>query len=56
MEAPGFLTLLYIMFTLPEEQGIAELPWGNWIMAGLFVRIPHSHEEHQHSLIRNIVD
>lgn len=36
MEAPGFLTLLYIMFTLPEEQGIAELPWGNWIMAGLF--------------------
>jgi hypothetical protein len=42
MEGPGFLTLLYIMFTLPEEQGIAELPWGNWIMAGLFVRIPHS--------------
>jgi hypothetical protein len=42
MEAPGFLTLLYIMLTLPKEQGIAELPWGNWTMAGLFVRIPHS--------------
>ncbi|KAF2278087.1 3-oxo-5-alpha-steroid 4-dehydrogenase-like protein [Westerdykella ornata] len=37
MEAPGFITLVYIMFTLPGELGIRELPWGNWIMAGCFV-------------------
>lgn len=37
MEIPGFLTLLYIMWTLPEELGITEpLPWGNWTMAGMF--------------------
>ncbi|KAI9688447.1 MAG: hypothetical protein M1822_001396 [Bathelium mastoideum] len=36
MEAPGFITLLYIMFTLPKELGIESLPWGNWTMAGLF--------------------
>ncbi|OCK81156.1 3-oxo-5-alpha-steroid 4-dehydrogenase-like protein [Lepidopterella palustris CBS 459.81] len=36
MEAPGFITLLYIMFTLPKELGISELPWGNWTMAGIF--------------------
>lgn len=37
MECPGFMLLLYIMFTLPEELGIEELPWGNKIMAGCFV-------------------
>lgn len=37
MESMGFLTLLYIMYTLPEELGIRELPWGNWTMAGCFV-------------------
>jgi len=37
MEAPGFITLLYIMYNLPKELGIAQLPWGNWIMAGCFV-------------------
>ncbi|KAF2490754.1 3-oxo-5-alpha-steroid 4-dehydrogenase-like protein [Lophium mytilinum] len=36
MEAPGFTTLLYIMFTLPKHLGIEELPWGNWTMAGCF--------------------
>lgn len=37
MEAPGFLTLLYIMVTLPEKQGLSTLPWGNWVMGGMFV-------------------
>ena len=37
MEAPGFINLLYIMFTLPKQNGIESLPLGNWIMAGLFV-------------------
>ena len=46
MEAPGFIILLYIMFTLPTELGIAELPWGNWAMAGMFVSFPF----HLHSL------
>ncbi|KAF2204252.1 3-oxo-5-alpha-steroid 4-dehydrogenase [Delitschia confertaspora ATCC 74209] len=36
MEAPGFLTLLYIMFNLPNDLGIKSLPWGNWTMAGCF--------------------
>ena len=39
MEAPGFLTLLYIMFTLPQMNGIEHLPGANWFMAGLFVRL-----------------
>jgi 3-oxo-5-alpha-steroid 4-dehydrogenase 1 len=37
MEAPGFCTLLYIMFTLPEQRGLKSLPPANWLMAGLFV-------------------
>ncbi|KAH8883430.1 3-oxo-5-alpha-steroid 4-dehydrogenase [Thozetella sp. PMI_491] len=37
MECPGFLTLLYIMNTLPAQQGIADLPWQNKVLAGLFV-------------------
>ncbi|KAI9676789.1 MAG: hypothetical protein M1829_002884 [Trizodia sp. TS-e1964] len=37
MEAPGFITLLYIMFTLPGELGLkGALPLGNWLMASLF--------------------
>ena len=36
MEIPGLMTLLYIMFTLPKEVGLKELPWTNWIMAGMF--------------------
>ncbi|EON68891.1 hypothetical protein W97_08149 [Coniosporium apollinis CBS 100218] len=36
MEAPGFLTLLYIMWSLPQELGLERLPWENWIMAALF--------------------
>ncbi|KAF2707020.1 3-oxo-5-alpha-steroid 4-dehydrogenase-like protein [Pleomassaria siparia CBS 279.74] len=37
MESAGFITLMYIMYTLPRELGIEELPWGNWTMAGCFV-------------------
>lgn len=37
MEAVGFVSLPYIMFTLPEELGLESLPWGNWVMAGCFV-------------------
>lgn len=37
MEAPGFITLLYIMFTLPQKNGIEHLPGANWLMAALFV-------------------
>lgn len=37
MEAPGFMNLLYIMFTLPTLNGIKSLPAENWLMAGLFV-------------------
>ena len=37
MEAPGFITLLYIMYTLPQRNGIEKLPGANWLMAGLFV-------------------
>ncbi|GME26816.1 SWR1-complex protein 4 [Neofusicoccum parvum] len=37
MEIPGFITLLYIMTSLPKELGLTEpLPWGNWTMAGMF--------------------
>ena len=38
MECPGFMTLLYIMNTLPAQQGITDLPWQNKVLAGLFVR------------------
>jgi len=37
MESAGFITLIYIMCTLPQELGLRELPWGNWTMAGCFV-------------------
>ena len=40
MESTGFVTLIYIMATLPKELGIDSLPWGNWTMAGCFVRSP----------------
>ena len=40
MEAPGFILLLYIMFTLPKQIGLAELPKANWLMACLFVSVP----------------
>ena len=38
MEAPGFITLLYIMNTLSDKMGIEDLPWQNKVLAGLFVR------------------
>lgn len=37
MECPGFMTLLYIMSTLTEQEGIEDLPWQNKVLAGLFV-------------------
>ncbi|CAI4217183.1 unnamed protein product [Parascedosporium putredinis] len=37
MESPGFLTLLYIMKTLPLQHGVTDLPWQNRVLAGLFV-------------------
>ncbi|OAA55814.1 3-oxo-5-alpha-steroid 4-dehydrogenase family protein [Niveomyces insectorum RCEF 264] len=37
MESPGFLTLLYVMRTLTEQEGITDLPWQNKFLAGLFV-------------------
>ncbi|KUI67362.1 hypothetical protein VM1G_03305 [Cytospora mali] len=37
MECPGFVTLLYIMNTLPAQHGIADLPWQNKVLAALFV-------------------
>ncbi|KAK4088627.1 hypothetical protein Purlil1_7178 [Purpureocillium lilacinum] len=37
MEAPGFLTLLYLMSTMPERHGIDDLPWQNRVLGGLFV-------------------
>lgn len=37
MEVPGFLILLYIMYTLPAKLGIQSLPWENYTMAALFV-------------------
>jgi 3-oxo-5-alpha-steroid 4-dehydrogenase 1 len=37
MEVPGFLTLLYIMNTLPAQVGLSALPWENKAMGGLFV-------------------
>jgi 3-oxo-5-alpha-steroid 4-dehydrogenase 1 len=36
MEAPGFITLLCIMFTLPKQLGLESLPTTNWVMAGMF--------------------
>ena len=38
MEAPGFITLLYIMYSLPKSERIENLPLENWVMAGCFVR------------------
>lgn len=37
MEIPGFMTLLYVMKTLPKVHGIEDLPWQNRVLAGLFV-------------------
>lgn len=40
MEVPGFLTVLYIINTLPTELGIIDLPWQNEAIARLFVNHP----------------
>lgn len=36
MESPGFLTVLYCMFAIPERENLIGLPWANWTMAGMF--------------------
>ncbi|KAL8818048.1 MAG: hypothetical protein Q9223_003234 [Gallowayella weberi] len=36
MEAPGFICVLYCMFTIPATEGIEILPTANWLMAALF--------------------
>lgn len=36
MEIPGFLIVLYCMFTIPAQEGLSELPWANWTMAGMY--------------------
>lgn len=36
MESPGFLSLLYCMWTIPKQEGIQSLPWANWTMAALY--------------------
>jgi len=45
MESAGFITLLYIMYSLPKELGLEELPLGNWTMAGCFVSILETLQE-----------
>ncbi|KAE8453090.1 hypothetical protein EG329_012277 [Mollisiaceae sp. DMI_Dod_QoI] len=37
MEIPGFITLLYVMNTLPSQVGLSSLPWENKAMGGMFV-------------------
>lgn len=37
MECPGFLTLLYVMNTLPQKAGVEDLPFQNRVLGGLFV-------------------
>ncbi|KAL7967721.1 3-oxo-5-alpha-steroid 4-dehydrogenase domain-containing protein [Trichoderma sp. SZMC 28014] len=37
MESPGFLTLLYVMNTLPQKAGVDDLPFQNRVLGGLFV-------------------
>ena len=37
MEAPGFILLLYIMYSLPKQVGLDSVPSVNWVMAALFV-------------------
>lgn len=42
MEIPGFLSLVYMMNTLPAEYGITDLPWQNKVLGALFVSSPPS--------------
>ena len=48
MEAPGFLTLSYLVWRMPAEQGIEVLPWQNLVLAGLFVCTQHAFQENTH--------
>ena len=35
MESPGFISLLYCMYALPQQEGV-QLSWGNYTMAGMY--------------------
>lgn len=37
MESVGPLTMLYCVFTIPQQEGLSTLPWGNRTMAGMYV-------------------
>ena len=39
METPGWLIVLYTMYSLPGQERSEDLPWGNWVMAGMFVGV-----------------
>ncbi len=39
MEVPGFISLLYVMNTLPGQVGLSSLPWENKAMGGMFVSL-----------------
>ena len=39
MEIPGTLTLLYTVFSVKNAQGLTALPWQNWAMVCMFVRV-----------------
>ena len=53
MEAPGFITLLYIMYSLPKELGVTSLPTPNWVMAGMFVRLVADNIAHLYAVQAN---
>ncbi|KAK3706718.1 hypothetical protein LTR37_012562 [Vermiconidia calcicola] len=36
MESPTILLMTYCMFSIPQQEGIASLPWANWTMAGIY--------------------
>jgi 3-oxo-5-alpha-steroid 4-dehydrogenase 1 len=36
MESPGFLTVLYCMYAIPQQENLPGLPWANWTMAGIY--------------------
>ena len=37
MESPTIVLMVFCMYAIPRNEGIDNLPWGNWTMAGLYV-------------------
>lgn len=37
MESPSWLIMAYCMYTIPKQENIISLPWGNWTMAGVYI-------------------